>query len=119
VPNAVKFNRELLEFTEILEPAFIVMPRVNLTVSLTGQLTRYAIKFEFDTVTPPTLTAILNESPVPSVSFKLEMTNEDMIAELLDGTVYNVVWTFADGFLCPSILYVLAICYFSFLHSAE
>jgi hypothetical protein len=37
------------------------------------------------------------------------MVIDEMIAELPDGTVYNVVSTLAAGFLCPKILYALAI----------
>jgi hypothetical protein len=102
--------RALFEFTEIIEPAFNVIPSVNVTLSLVGQFTLYARKFELVTAAVAVLTEIVNELPVPSVSFKLVTTIVDMIAELPDGTVYKVVNTFAVGFLCPKILYVLAIC---------
>jgi hypothetical protein len=41
--------------------------------------------------------AILNAAPFAADSSKLAIVIEEMIAELLAGTVYKVVSTFADG----------------------
>jgi hypothetical protein len=63
----------------------------------------------FETAALAVLTAILNAPPLAAASSRFAMVIDEMIAELPDGTVYNVVSTLAAGFLCPKILYALAI----------
>jgi hypothetical protein len=74
------------------------MPNVRVTVSRAGTLTPYARKLEFVTAAVAVLTEILNAAPLPTVSSKLAIVIDEMIAELPDGTVYSVVNTFVDGF---------------------
>jgi len=55
---------------------------------------------------PSGLTAILK---LPAPADKLQMFTVDMIVLVPEGTIYKLAAVFADGFVCPKTLYVIAI----------